>query len=327
MVSLCCCFDTEPGEAHLSNREVASLNEFRTFFGLEPHVTFKDVNADPEIQNALQNLYDSPDMIEMYPGIFIEGIVKEEGKKSKGVGFPGTAGRGVLSDAVTLVRSDRFYTTDYTTATLTNWGLCEAQSDYKTLVSTFLISGLRSEHNSAGKTPDFESANCNAVIAPELLCTIGSAALTPLLSQGGSMFHKLLHRGLPGLFDFNSVYAMQPMYTSASNKEIFQRLNVSDQYSMNPPKAPTIKVSVESHAAVCDALLHGDYFESTWSASVGTLVSQKASNGFDILAQAEQTAGSKQIFLEYLLGKADSTVRRSSFRLRKSQYQIDIVRE
>lgn len=94
---------------------MASLNEFRQFFGLEPHKTFRDVNEDLHIQEALENLYDSPDMIEMYPGIFIEGIEKadcadEKHTKLKGVGFPRTAARGVLSDAVTLVRSDRFYT-------------------------------------------------------------------------------------------------------------------------------------------------------------------------------------------------------------------------
>ena len=90
---------------------MASLNEFRTFFGLEPHTTFESVHPDKEIQMALQNLYDSPDMIEMYPGIFVEELKRSKDFKPSGVGFPATAGRGVLSDAVTLVRSDRFYTT------------------------------------------------------------------------------------------------------------------------------------------------------------------------------------------------------------------------
>ena len=94
----------------MDDREVASLNEFRTFFGLEPHTSFESVNPDKEIQMALQDLYDSPDMIEMYPGIFVEELKRSEDFKPSGVGFPATAGRGVLSDAVTLVRSDRFYT-------------------------------------------------------------------------------------------------------------------------------------------------------------------------------------------------------------------------
>lgn len=107
--------NTRQPVAHYLNREVASLNEFRTFFGLEPHTTFESVNPDPEIQMALENLYDSPDMIEMYPGVFIEEIAAQKfpdgrHKPAAGVSFPKTAGRGVLSDAVTLVRSDRFYT-------------------------------------------------------------------------------------------------------------------------------------------------------------------------------------------------------------------------
>lgn len=44
------------------------------------------------------------------------------------IGF--TAGRAVFSDAITLVRSDRFYTIDYTPSTLTNWGMQEVQQDY-----------------------------------------------------------------------------------------------------------------------------------------------------------------------------------------------------
>lgn len=33
-----------------------------------------------------------------------------------------TISRAILSDAVALVRGDRFYTTDYNPTTLTNWG-------------------------------------------------------------------------------------------------------------------------------------------------------------------------------------------------------------
>jgi len=53
-------------------RRMASLNEFRHFFGLKPHETMEDINPDPEIANLLRHLYDSPDMVELYPGLFIE---------------------------------------------------------------------------------------------------------------------------------------------------------------------------------------------------------------------------------------------------------------
>lgn len=40
-----------------------------------------------------------------------------------------TISRVVLSDAVCLVRGDRYYTTDYNSRNLTNWGYNEVQYD------------------------------------------------------------------------------------------------------------------------------------------------------------------------------------------------------
>ncbi|KAL8861303.1 MAG: hypothetical protein Q9178_002175 [Gyalolechia marmorata] len=112
--------------------EVASLNEFRGFFGLKRHDTFESINPDPEISDLLRKLYESPDMVELYPGLFVEDA---KPRRDPGSGFnaPYTVGRAVLSDAVTLVRGDRFYTLDYTTATLTNWGMAEVKQNYDTL--------------------------------------------------------------------------------------------------------------------------------------------------------------------------------------------------
>ena len=95
--------------AELFSREVASLNEFRKFFGLKTHDTFESINPDPEISDLLRKLYDSPDMVELYPGLFVEDA---KPRRDPGSGFnaPYTVGRAVLSDAVTLVRGDRFYT-------------------------------------------------------------------------------------------------------------------------------------------------------------------------------------------------------------------------
>ena len=91
---------------------VATLNELRQFFGLTPHETFEDINPDPYVADQLRHLYDHPDYVELYPG-----VVVEEAKKTMvpGSGLaPGfTISRAILSDAVTLIRSDRFYTVDY----------------------------------------------------------------------------------------------------------------------------------------------------------------------------------------------------------------------
>ncbi|KAK6539104.1 hypothetical protein TWF694_010642 [Orbilia ellipsospora] len=108
--------------------ELASLNEFRTFCGLKEHATFEDINSDPKVAEALRQLYGHPDYVEIYPG-----IVVEEAKQPMvpGAGLlPGyTISTAILSDAVALVRGDRFYTVDYTTGNLTNWGYNEVSSD------------------------------------------------------------------------------------------------------------------------------------------------------------------------------------------------------
>ncbi|KAE8168156.1 heme peroxidase [Aspergillus tamarii] len=107
---------------------VGSLNEFRKFFDLKPYQSFEEINSDPEVADQLRHLYEHPDYVELYPG-----IVAEEAKKPMipGVGIaPGyTVSRAVLSDAVALVRGDRFYTKEYNSRNLTNWGYEESMYD------------------------------------------------------------------------------------------------------------------------------------------------------------------------------------------------------
>lgn len=112
--------------------QVASLNEFRDFFGLKRHKTFSDISSDKEIASLLKQLYTHPDMVELYPGLMIEDI-KPALNPGCGICPTYSVGRAVLSDAVTLVRSDRFNTIDYTVSNLTAWGYNEVKQDYKTL--------------------------------------------------------------------------------------------------------------------------------------------------------------------------------------------------
>lgn len=107
---------------------MASLNEFRKQFGLKAYETFEDINSDQAVADQLRNLYQHPDNVELYPG-----IVAEEAKQPMipGVGIAPTytISRVVLSDAVSLVRGDRHYTTDYHSGNLTNWGYNEVNYD------------------------------------------------------------------------------------------------------------------------------------------------------------------------------------------------------
>lgn len=100
---------------------VATLNEFRQFAGLKKHESFEDINPDPQVAQKLKNLYDHPDLVELYPGLVSE---KPKPAMSPGSGLcvNFTTSYAILSDAVSLVRGDRFYTIDYTPKALTNWG-------------------------------------------------------------------------------------------------------------------------------------------------------------------------------------------------------------
>ncbi|KAM0280201.1 hypothetical protein ACHAQH_004158 [Verticillium albo-atrum] len=108
---------------------VASLNEFREFCKLKPYSSFADMNPDPSIAEALEELYEHPDNIELYPGLLAEDAKKE---LIPGSGLcPGfTNSFAILSDAVALVRGDRFYTVDYNASNLTAFGFNEANSDF-----------------------------------------------------------------------------------------------------------------------------------------------------------------------------------------------------
>ena len=98
--------------------EVGTLNDFREFFGMPRHKTFDSIAKDPSVQNALRDLYDHPDKVELYPGIFCEG--DQNLNLDPGPSDTSSAlWAAIFSDAITLVRSDRFYTvvcTDLTQA-------------------------------------------------------------------------------------------------------------------------------------------------------------------------------------------------------------------
>lgn len=101
--------------------EMASLNEFRKFFGLKEHQTFEDINPDKHVAEQLKNLYETPGQVELYTGLITEGaktpMSKDDGGPvGVGISPTYTISRAILSDAVALVRGDRFYTVSITAA-------------------------------------------------------------------------------------------------------------------------------------------------------------------------------------------------------------------
>ncbi|KAL2003634.1 hypothetical protein VTN02DRAFT_3018 [Thermoascus thermophilus] len=107
---------------------LATLNELRKYFNLTPYKTFEEINSDPYVADQLKRLYDHPDFVEIYPGLILEDA-KDEMVPGSGLCTNFTISRAILSDAVALVRGDRFYTVDYTPKNLTNWAFNEVNYD------------------------------------------------------------------------------------------------------------------------------------------------------------------------------------------------------
>ena len=115
--------------------EIGTLNDFRDFFGMKRHKTFEDITKNEDVQNALRDLYDHPDKVELYPGVFCES--NDEKSVDPGPsGVDSALWAAIFSDAITLVRSDRFYTVDWNTNSLTSWGMKEVTPDNDVLKSS-----------------------------------------------------------------------------------------------------------------------------------------------------------------------------------------------
>ncbi|KAI8329899.1 heme peroxidase [Blakeslea trispora] len=113
------------------------FNDFRRFLNLTPLTTFEDFSEKVEVQKALRDLYGTPDNVELYAGLMVER------SKQTGLRLPYTMARAILSDAVNLIRNDRYLVKEMTPATLTNWGYEYIKGDpngqdrvFPTLLST-----------------------------------------------------------------------------------------------------------------------------------------------------------------------------------------------
>jgi len=106
---------------------LCTMNEFRQFLGLRPFETFEEWNPNPAIAGAARRLYNHVDNLELYVGLHAESTMPLTDGSRFCCGY--TTTRGVLGDAIALVRGDRFSTSDFTPANLTAWGFQDCQRD------------------------------------------------------------------------------------------------------------------------------------------------------------------------------------------------------
>jgi cytochrome P450 len=99
---------------------VCTLNEFRRYLNLKAYRNFEEWNPDKKVARAAELLYGHIENLELYPGLMAE--CTKPAMPGSGVCPGQTSGRGILDDAVALVRGDRFLSYDMNSSTLTNWG-------------------------------------------------------------------------------------------------------------------------------------------------------------------------------------------------------------
>ena len=97
-------------------RGVPRYNRFRKLFHMPRVNSFEQMSDDPDIVRTLREVYGHPDKVDLMVGMYAE-------KPPKGFGFSDTAFRVFILMASRRLKSDRFFTDDFTASVYTQPGL------------------------------------------------------------------------------------------------------------------------------------------------------------------------------------------------------------
>jgi hypothetical protein len=97
-------------------RGVPRYNEFRTLMHRKPVASFEELTGDPRVAAELKDVYGHIDRVDLMVGLYAE-------PRPKGFAFSDTAFRVFILMASRRLKSDRFFTTDYTPEVYTRTGL------------------------------------------------------------------------------------------------------------------------------------------------------------------------------------------------------------
>jgi hypothetical protein len=100
----------------IRERGVPRYNEFRRRFHLKPAETFEELTSNAEWAEQLRRVYGDVERVDLMVGLYAE-------QPPKGFGFSDTAFRVFILMASRRIKSDRFFTRDYTAETYTQEGL------------------------------------------------------------------------------------------------------------------------------------------------------------------------------------------------------------
>jgi hypothetical protein len=97
-------------------RGVPRYNRFRELFHKPRVRSFEEITSDPELAKTLREVYGHPDKVDLMVGLYAE-------EPPEGFGFSDTAFRVFILMASRRIKSDRYFTDDYTPAVYTQAGM------------------------------------------------------------------------------------------------------------------------------------------------------------------------------------------------------------
>jgi hypothetical protein len=97
-------------------RGVPRYNRFRELFHMPRVNSFEQMTDDPELARTLREIYGHPDRVDLMVGMYAE-------KPPEGFGFSDTAFRVFILMASRRLKSDRYFTRDFTPAVYTQPGI------------------------------------------------------------------------------------------------------------------------------------------------------------------------------------------------------------
>lgn len=96
---------------------IDTYNNYRRAFGMQPAGTFNDISKDPAVVDILTRLYETPDHVEFYPGLFAEDRVPDSP-------LPGLLMGMVATDAFSQALTNPLLSEHvFNASTFTQWGL------------------------------------------------------------------------------------------------------------------------------------------------------------------------------------------------------------
>lgn len=99
------------------HNRIDTYNRYRVEYGMDPVTEFEQISSDPAVRSLLEALYERPENVEFYPGLFAEDLVKDSP-------LPGLLLRMVAVDAFSQALTNPLLSEHiYNESTFTQWGL------------------------------------------------------------------------------------------------------------------------------------------------------------------------------------------------------------